>query len=272
MYKQLMVNKGVWVLLVFCVIWSGVSISTSFQMNQDTYYYREYSMPLLGMPSDKKEELLNQWELELQTSEDEDVYETKKEALERVKEQYEQVKQYHTKGYNVEYVYEIPWDYFFGNAFLRRDVVKLGVCFAVMIVMLASSGALEEKNSTYRLIVATAVGKRGVRKRKLLIFETAACMVAATVILPDIMKIQQKFGMFSFWAPSGAYFKPTFWLAGVSLGMLLILKYVIFVMTVLMETAVMFLISEKVGNRIVTIFIGSGMFLIPVFLMMLLWS
>lgn len=244
-------------------------------MNESEYYYRAYSRELEGEWTEEKEEFFDEEKdrlSHLAAEEGEDVA-ARENALNRVKQQFYEVKACRDQGMDAAYVYLTPWQFLLGRGVNDSDLAGLAVCFLGLILLTSSCGAMERQNEMYQLLSLTVVGRRGILLRKSLWVQLFAAALALCAFLPRIFAIHARYGLtgedlpvFSIMAErmlsDGAVFPAL--VGGLSLGALLVLKYLSLFLSVLAVGELLLLISERVRSRILTILIGSIGLLAPV--------
>lgn len=274
-WKLFVVGRGLLVLAAALAACFFLAVSARYYMSESEYYYREYSRELEGEWTEEKEQFFDREEnrlARLAAEEGEDVS-AKNSALNQARQQFYEVKVYRDQGIDAAYVYLTPWQFLLGRGVNDADLAGLAVCFLGLILFTSSCGALEKQNEMYQLLSLTVVGRRGILLRKSLWVQLFAAVLALCAFLPRIFAIHARYGLtgadlpvFSIMAErmlsDGATFPAM--VGGLSLGTLLVLKYLSLFFGVLAVGELLLLISERVRSRILTILIGSIGLLVPV--------
>ncbi|MFQ6879735.1 MAG: hypothetical protein ACLRS1_08100 [Oscillospiraceae bacterium] len=274
-WKLFAVGRGLLVLAAALAACFFLTVSARYYMSESEYYYRAYSCELEGEWTEEKEQFFDREEnrlARLAAEEGEDVS-TKNSALDQARQQFYEVKAYRDQGIDAAYVYLTPWQFLLGRGVNDSDLAGLAVCFLGLILFTSSCGALEKQNEMYQLLSLTVVGRRGILLRKSLWVQLFAAVLALCAFLPRIFAIHARYGLTGADLPvfsimpeqmlsDGAVFPAL--VGGLSLGTLLVLKYLALFFCVLAVGELLLLISERVRSRILTILIGSIGLLMPV--------
>lgn len=295
-YKQIIIGKGGILFAVFLCVQVFLFFSSNYFVVSEEFYYRSYSEVLNGQFSEKKEQYLadeadrfaaikeeqmeiiqryNMGEIDAMKQafllDQIPFNQTQFNALNNVTYQYETLKDLQdNEGLDVEYVYRTPWEKLLGSDAQKGYALRLEIAFLFLLLILSSSGAIEKTASMDKLIAISVVGKRGIAFRKLTLYIILATLIMLCSFLPEPIKIIQVYGIDGFASPAASYFLKAVFPSGITLGGCLILEYVLFYWMILFMTVVTYLISEKVGNRIITMLIGTTIFLIPVLVFLLI--
>ena len=262
-YKLLFIGKGWLVLIAFAFSCAMLHSSVRYYMDETEYYYREYSMVLEGELSEEKEHFLEQEKERLgQLASEEDVA-GRKDALEQATRQYQAIVERKSQGVDAEYVYLTPWQYLLGSGLTFWDTLKLGLCFFCMILFTASCGAMEKQKEMYQLLVLTAVGRKGILARKMLLVLGTALGISLAVFVPGIVQIERSFGISGGKIPAISYGEIPFWGQHLTLAGLAGIKFTMLTVLILAAAGVLLMISEKMKSRILTILTGILIFLVP---------
>lgn len=294
-YKQAVIGKGAVLFAVFLCVQVCLFFSSHYFIVSDEFYYRTYSEVLSGPFSVEKEEYLADEAARFQELQDEKLEiierynngeidamkqaflidqipfnQSQFNALGNVTTQYEMLKSLHDNdGLEVEYIYLSPWEKLLGTDAQKSYALKLEIAFVFLLFILSSSGAIEKNASMDKLIAVSVAGKKGIAIRKLTLYLLLATVIALCAFLPELFKIVQVYGLDGFSAPAASYFLKTVFPPGMTLGGCLIAEYVGLYLLILAMTTITFLISEKVGNRIVTLLTGTAVFLLPTLMYLL---
>lgn len=286
-HKIYVIYRGWIILLLFICVQIFVFTNRLWFIDVNEYYYREYSNQLEGVLSEKQEEFM-QSEIQKFESVDEkeqlieEEYENgeidwaqreyyleklmetsaRESAFQRVKEQYEELKNCQKKGIDVEYIYRTPWKLLFGKEGTMRAIAYMSEIFLALILLISSCGAME-KEGMELLIKTTAVGHKSVLQHKKYICVGTAVMLVACVYLPEIISVCNTFGMHNWSSPASSL------LYQEGIGQMMTLRgYMIFRMVIRLFFAisaalVILNISQKMQDRIKTILAGVAIFIIP---------
>lgn len=274
-WKLFVVGRGLLVLAAALAACFFLAVSARYYMSESEYYYREYSRELEGEWTEEIEQFFDREEnrlARLAAEEGEDVS-AKNSALNQARQQFYEVKVYRDQGIDAAYVYLTPWQFLLGRGVNDSDLAGLAVSFLGLILFTSSCGALEKQNEMYQLLSLTVVGRRGILLRKSLWVQLFAAVLALCAFLPRIFAIHARYGLTGADLPvfsimpeqmlsDGAVFPAL--VGGLSLGTLLVLKYLALFFCVLAVGELLLLISERVRSRILTILIGSIGLLMPV--------
>lgn len=288
-YKQMVTGKGLLILAVFLCVQILMLFDSSYFITSDEFYYRTYSIQLDGTLSEDKERYLAEEERDFKEREAERLeilirygngeidgmrkdfllnqvpYNTAKyNALQQVTYEYDLLKDLHeTKGLDVNYTYRTPWKHLLGDDALKAYALRLEVAFLVMLLLLSSCGAIEKGAFMDKLITVSVTGKKGILSRKLTLYFILATLVMLCSFLPEPLKIAHTYGLYGFSAPIASYFLENILPFEITLGGFLVMIHLIFYFILLFMTTIMFFLSEKIGNRIAVLLIGTMLFLMP---------
>lgn len=295
-YKQAIIGRGAILFAVFLCVQAFLFFSSNYFITSDEFYYRSYSEVLNGKFSDEKEQYLAEETDRFAKIEEEQMAiiqrynngeidamkqaflldqisfnRTQFNALNNVICQYETLKDLQdNEGLDIEYVYRTPWEKLLGSDAQTGYALRLEIAFLFLLLILSSSGAIEKTASMDKLIAVSVVGKRGIAFRKLALYLILATFIMLCAFLPEPIKIIHVYGIEGFASPAASYFLKAVFPPGITLGGCLILEYVIFYLSIICMTVITFLISEKIGNRIITMLIGTTIFLIPILVFLLI--
>lgn len=295
-YKQAVIGKGAILFAVFLCVQVFLFFSSHYFIGSEEFYYRSYSEVLNGEFSEEKEQYLADEADRFEAIKEEQMTviqrynngeidamkqaflldqiqfnQTQFNALNNVTYQYKTLQTLQIgEGLEVEYIYRTPWERLLDSNAQKGYALRLEIAFLFLLLILSSSGAIEKTASMDKLIAVSVVGKKGISFRKLTLYIILATVIMLCSFLPESLKIIQVYGIEGFDSPAASYFLQEVFPPGITLGGCLILEYVLFYLMILFMTIVTYLVSEKVGNRIITMLIGTTIFLIPTLVLLLI--
>ncbi len=291
-YKLLVVNRGVAVLVVCVCLQFLLACSIGYYTDAEEFYYREYSQTLEGGLSEEKEQFLLDEEAFFQEREDElnelyaqydagEINDTQLlyyenrltvpsdriSAFSRAEEQYGELQEMASEGRDADYVYLTPWESLFRSDMPSKEFLILMEAFLFMMLLLCGSGAAEKSTGVNQLIAVSVAGSRGVLGRKATLALASGLLVGIVVFLPDLWGVALAYGLGG-WGLSAAGFLSETALAALpfSMGGYFLFRQALRLVTVILMSLLMLLISERAGNRIISLLAGAILFLLPLFL------
>lgn len=295
LYKILIVNKGILILLICLCVQIFVYSNTCYYIDEEEFYYQAYSEVLAGELTETKSQFLDDEEALFRAQEDEyDVLvaqydsgeidaiqleyylnklqssDSRKNAFNRARNQYDDLQTLAEQGYDVDYVYLTPWKFLFQTDMPGKEIRTMLEAFLVMMLLLCASGELERASYMDKLVVISTTGEKGVFKRKALISTGIALIVSVMVFLPELLSVVQVYGLGDLNLSAAGFLAGTV-LAEVplSMGGYLIVRQILRGITVIVVALIMLLLSEKIRNRILSLLADVVLFLLPLLLYLL---
>ncbi len=291
-YKLFILSRGWIVFLLFIVLQGSRFIGIQYFISYEEFYYQIYSETLKGELKEEKESFLQEEKNRIETLERNrmeiiqkyenepgkiqyylsklDIDSEQINAFERAYSQYQSLKKVELQDTKIEYVYETPWELLFGKKAIRQFVICYIMFVVVMLLILCSCGANEKITYMNELINISVAGLHSILIKKIVITIAIAGFVAIVALFPNTTKIISTYGLQGFKAPSRSYTDIPVFLQQYTLGEIFILCQVICFITACVISCLILFLSEKVGNRIYTLLMGTGIFLIPALTLLLL--
>ncbi len=267
-YKQLIVNKGILILLLFLVIQTVLSTSTDYYMTREEYYYRMYALELQGKSQEEGEAYIA-GELEVlgdgisatdKPMQIVGISQSRRDAFLRVVNDFYGVD---TKN-GGEFVYQTPWQILFGNTYINGSMWMFLLCTIAILLMESSVGELEQRSGMQPLMVASKRGYVAIIKQKMVLYSLIAAFLSGYALIPGLYKVIQCYGLYGMKAKARSINGVTFLLKDASLGLVLVSHILLFVLALWIISWVILYVSEKYKSRIRTILFGATIFVFPV--------
>lgn len=276
-YKIYILQGGILILVVFIAV--QVLTYQSFRVDNSEFelYYKHYSSILEGEPTEEKAQYLESETLRFQQIEEQiqklqEIYTDPtafamaagdltdqlrpKEAFETAKQQYEML----CDGQS--YLYATPYLRLFGEEGQKEDLTNLVKGIFALVLALSGVFAVEQETGV-AVLQATAGKEKAVALRKMLHICVFALFVWAITFVPMCVCIFREIGAFALEAQANSTQAlaslSNFWTVG---GIFAVSLFVKLVLTEL-AALVIFSVSQKTGNTIVTMLLCLPIVLIP---------
>lgn len=276
-YKIFVLQGGILILVVFLTV--QVLTYQSFHVDNSEFelYYRHYSSILEGLPTEEKTQYLESETLRFQQIEEQiqklqEIYTDPtafamaagdltdqlrpKEAFETAKQQYEMLRE------GQSYLYATPYLRLFGEEGQQEDLTNLAKGIFALVLALSGVFAVEQETGV-AVLQATAGKTKAVALRKMLHICVFALFVWAITFVPMCVCIFREIGAFAFEAQANSTqvlaSLSNFWTVG---GIFAVSLFVKLLLTEL-AALVIFSVSQKTGNTIVTMLLCLPIVLIP---------
>ncbi|MFA5152670.1 MAG: hypothetical protein WC554_08940 [Clostridia bacterium] len=274
-YKSMVINPVIIILLVFCII----QIATvhprepSEILNKKEFIYMKYMEVLEGSISDTKSVFLKENLIEIKKKQKEDTYNSYTDQIEVIMSLIAKDDRLHnlydvandqTIRRNISFIYERGYK----EIFTDGTTTRFTALYASVLIVLCISGifAVEIKNNTYEVITYTVYGRKRTFWYKQIITLIISLIVLITVYLPYIIKFSKESGFACLDAPIACM--EDFALLPLEIS---VLEYFIwlfavkFIGLIVMATFIN-LVSHYTGEPIVTASISLAAFVLPAFL------
>ncbi|MGI6659062.1 MAG: hypothetical protein ACOX4N_06630 [Dethiobacteraceae bacterium] len=293
-YKLLIVNKGLLLILIFIVSQVFYFNGMMYFIDQEEFYYQNYSTMLAGGLTEEKSAFLQNEQERIAASEQErellyqryengeiderylnyclshlEINGFKKRAFEKAHNQYLQLTTLQAKQQPVAYVYQTGWSKLFSQEANRLDLLDYGKTFLVLILALSSFEAIEEITSMNKIILVSKKGRKAVRSRKILICVCFAIISATISFLPRTMRVLQTYGASGLSAPAKSIMEISWAPKGLSIANFFVLYQVKRLVIAALAGVFILVVSHKTGNTITTILISTAVLILPLITLLL---
>lgn len=283
-YKIWISGGAAALLLLFLAAQWGIYRAFPTRLNEEQQYDRQYSAVLSGRPTDEKEAYLQaeaarfeqiQREIDAVYSQvaDEAVAGQAAQslqrqlrpmaALDRAKEQYEQLQE------GQSYVYAAGYERLFGTQGIRDDLRSLALLFLFLSAALSGVFATEEETGV-AVLQNTAGATKRVACRKFVWSGLLLVLFLGIAFLPQLMAVRGLYGLDQLGAPAGSLpvFRgvPAWWPIWVLFATTWVIRLLIGAAGVTLVLA----LSKKTGNTVATLLLSVGFLVLPALIFMLI--
>lgn len=270
-------------LLLQSLFWGNMLFRTTLE----TFYYRGYAAEFSGVLTEQTDERIAEEADRLDTSDEEmtlyealqdgtiteeyyayalerlkpDVFQVN--AFERIKSQYERLRQLSEETPSIELIDITGWDALLGKAGLESNLICLLTVFLSEILLFCGYGVYERATGVDLLITASCAGHRAVYRSKGHVVAGQSVLLAVFGFFPRWFRISMYYGLDGFSAPAAGFvFRALPGWFGMA-GLLCVAGLFILILCTVVGSLI-WKLSQRFSSVYSAMFVSSVCFMLPV--------